>query len=119
MVRLADLQTDFQYAGTAGVVMGSLIAKDRVRNIYRMRLHQRGATLSILSLKAQMGATVFATIDLFQFHVAGDQQDFPGGPLNETSAPLYKIRSDDATALYAFADQATVDVFVQYEDAMD
>lgn len=117
MVRLADLQTDFQFAGTAGVRVGDLVPQDLTRNIYRMRIRQRGATLSALSLKAQKGATVFATLDVFEFGVLGDAFDFPGGPILDNSAPLFKIRSADATALYAFADIATVDILIQYEDA--
>lgn len=121
MVRLTDLKRDVETFGTQGSVIGAgAIPDGMVRRFYRIRLQQRGATLSNVNLYAAMGATYGATygstVDAFKFDVANQIIDFPDGPLTENALPIYELDRATYDSLVIRTEVASVDVFALYAD---
>jgi len=115
MVRLSDLKTDIRTVGTAGYT-SETIADGMVRRIYKVRVQQRGATLSNFYLYGKRGATLGATIDQFKFDVANQIIEFPDGMIQENSAPIYQIDRATYDAFFVSVEAASVDIFMIFAD---
>jgi len=108
----------FEVAGTTGHVIGhASIGDEKVRRIYRLMMRQRGATLGSVFLHKNMGATLGPTIFGYQFDVAGQALDMPGGPIHEDALPLFPD-IDRATydSIFVSVEVASVDMFIEYAD---
>jgi len=121
MVRLTDLKTAVGTFGTQGDVHSvGAIPDGMVRRVYKIRLQQRGATLSNVHLLPGMGATFSATvggtIDMFKFDVPNQIIEFPDGVLPENALPIYQLDRATYDCLYIRTEVASVDVFIQYAD---
>lgn len=121
MVRLTDLKRDVETFGTQGSAIGAgAIPDGMVRRFYKIRLQQRGATLSNVQLFGAMGATYGATygstIDQFKFDITNQIIEFPDGVVNENSAPIYELNRATYDSLVIRTEVASVDVFALYAD---
>lgn len=121
MVRLTDLKRDSETFGTQGSAIGAAaIADGMVRRVYKIRLQQRGATLSNVVLYGAMGATfgstLGTTLDSFKFDVANQIIDWPDGMVQENSVPMYELHRATYDSLIIRTEIASVDVFVLYAD---
>lgn len=115
MVRLADLKTCIETCGTTGhALSGGAIPDGMIRRIYKIRLQQRGATLSNVYLYGNLGATIGATIDQFQFAVPLQIIEFPEDSVKENSAPIYHLNRATYDSLFVSVEVASVDLFAIY-----
>jgi len=121
MARLTDLKAAVGTFGTQGDIhsVGD-IPDGMVRRIYKIRLQQRGATLSNVhlfpGLGATFGGTVGGTIDMFKFDVINQIIEFPDGVLTENALPIYQLDRATYDSLYIRTEVASVDVFMQFAD---
>lgn len=121
MVRLTDLKRDVETFGTQGSAIGAgALADGMVRRVYKIRLQQRGATLSNVILYGAMGATYGSTygttLDTFKFDVANQIIDWPDGMVQENTMPVYEIDRATYDSIIVRTEVASVDVFVLYAD---
>lgn len=123
MVRLSSLKSQlrsaFDIAGTQGIVIGDAIPDGKFRRIYRIKLQQRGTTLSNVHIFKSMGATygsatVGGTIDQFKFDVPNQIIDVDA--VND-GLPLYgDINRATYDEIFVRTEVASVDVLIQYAD---
>jgi len=122
MVRLTDLKTTVGIFGTQGDVHGGGDIPDgMIRRYYKIRLQQRGATLSNVHIFGAMGATLASstiggTIDQFKFDVQNQIIEFPDGVPQENSLPIYQLERATYDSMFIRTEVASVDVFLQYAD---
>jgi len=121
MVRLTDLKTAVATFGTQGAAHNiGAIPDGMIRRVYKIKLQQRGATLSNVHIYAAMGATYGATygatLDQFKFDVQNQIIEFPDGIPQENSLPIYQLDRATYDSVVIRTEVASVDVFMQYAD---
>ena len=133
MVRLRQIQGEVGTTRDYILSTQDLIANRTVRNIYRIKARQIGATLGELHLYGRRGASI-ATIDILKFTTPDEAQELPAAGVREDSTPIYRVANYsreqgvsggyptigglmDGSILAAETSVASVDLIIQYDDA--